>query len=56
MAKIIENSTLRRTIKLNADDVLAIIKQYQTVTHGITNSMIVRDLLENSAFYLPEDI
>ena len=56
MAKIIENSSKRRTIKLSANDIIAIIQQYQTITHGHTEAPIVRDLLENSNFYLPEDV
>ena len=56
MAKIIENSKIRRTIKLSADDVLAVIKHYQTVTRGFKEARIVRLLLNDSEFYLPEDV
>ena len=56
MAKIIENYSKRRTIKLSTNDIITIIQQYQTVTHGHTESTIVRDILENSNFYIPEDI
>lgn len=56
MAKIIENTTIRRTIKLNVDDIINIIKQYQTVTKGCNDTQIVRDILKNSSFYIPEEI
>ncbi len=56
MARIIENSQKRRTIKLSVDDIISIIQQYQTVTHGQKNATIVRDILKNSDFYLPEEV
>ena len=56
MAKIIENSKLRRMIKLSADDVIEVIKHYQTVTRGFKDGQIVRLLLHDAEFYLPEDI
>jgi len=57
MARIIEKEgTARRIIKLSADDIVNIIQQYQTVTKGYTNTYIVRDLLKNCPFYVPEEI
>lgn len=56
MAKIIENSSVRRMVKLSADDVLAVIKHYQTVTRGFKEAQIVRLLLKDAEFYLPEEI
>ncbi len=56
MARIIENKSQRRTIKLSTDDVLWIIQQYQTVTRGHKEVPIVRDLIKNSNFYVPEDV
>lgn len=56
MAKIIENYSKRRTIKLSVDDIISIIQQYQTVTRGYKDAPVVRDILKNSNFYLPEDI
>ena len=55
MAKIIENTSIRRTIKLSADDVIAVIKHYQIVTRGFKEAQIVRLLLNDAEFYLPED-
>lgn len=56
MATIIENNSKRRTIRLSIDDVLSIIQQYQIVTRGHKEAPIVRDLIKNSNFYVPEDI
>lgn len=57
MARIIENnSSKRRTIKLSTDDIISIIQQYQTVTRGHTEAPVVRDIIKNSCFYVPEDI
>ena len=52
MAKIIENNSKRRMIKLNADDIISVIQQYLNVTRGEKNAPIVRDILKNSNFYL----
>ncbi len=57
MAIIIENNYIkRRTIKLRTEDVISIVKQYQTVTRGYSEAPIVRDLVKNSYFYVPEDL
>lgn len=57
MAIIIENNFIkRRTIKLSAEDVISIVKQYQTVTRGHCEAPIVRDIIRNSNFYVPEDV
>lgn len=56
MATIIENNSKRRTIRLSIDDVLSIIQQYQIITRGHKEAPIVRDLIKNSNFYVPEDI
>jgi len=56
MATIIENNTKRRTIKLSVEDVISIIQQYQTVTRGHTEAPVVRDIIKNSNFYVPEDV
>ncbi len=56
MAIIIENNTKRRTIKLSVNDIISIVQQYQTVTRGHSEAPIVRDLIEHSAFYVPEDV
>lgn len=56
MAVIIENSTKRRMIRLSIDDVLSIVQQYQIITRGHKEAPIVRDLIKNAGFYIPEDL
>lgn len=57
MAIIIENNYVkRRTIKLSTDDIISLVKQYQTVTRGHSEEQVVRDLIKNSNFYVPEDV
>ena len=56
MAKIIENGTKRRLIKLSVDDVLNIISQYQTFVKNNRNYDLVRKILSENNFYIPEDL
>lgn len=57
MAKIIENVSGRRMIKLSPDDVFMIIGQYQQQcsSRGLTHEE-ARNLINSESFYLPEDI
>jgi len=55
MAKIIEISKKRRMIKLSSDDIIQVIKHYQMVTKGFKDFQIVRLLLNDSEFYIPEE-
>lgn len=54
MARIIENE--RRIVKLSADDVICIVKEYQRLSSMSCCYEHLRELLENGCFYLPEDI
>ena len=56
MARIIENNSKRRIIKLSTDDVISIIQQYQIIARGHSEALVVRDLINNAGFYVPEDI
>jgi len=56
MAKIIESSSVRRMVKLSSEDVIAVVKHYQHITRGFKEAQIVRLLLNDAEFYLPEDI
>lgn len=56
MARIIENNSKRRIIRLSTDDVISIIQQYQIITRGHSEAPVVRDLIKNAGFYIPEDI
>ncbi len=56
MAKILENEFGRRNIRLNANDIINIVREYQCVTTGCLNYNEIRDKLNNIELYLPEDI
>ena len=53
MARIIEGQ--RRIIKMTTDDVLAIIRQYQQITHNACCYEHLREILDRTDFYIPED-
>ncbi len=53
MARIIEGK--RRLIKMNADDVINIVRHYQEVTYGACCMEHKRELLEKADFFIPED-
>ena len=55
MAQIIENSKGRRSIKLNADDIISIVREYQNITKCETCYFAIRKKLLDTDFYLPED-
>ncbi len=56
MAKIIENSKGRRSIKLSIDDIISIVREYQNITKCETVYSEIRKKLSNADFYLPEEI
>lgn len=56
MAKIIENSKGRRNIRLNTDDVINIVREYQCISNGSSSYQEIREKLGNFVFYLPEDL
>ena len=56
MARIIENNNgNRRIIKMSTDDIISIVNEYQRlVPRGVCYNS-VRDYLENTVIYIPED-
>lgn len=56
MARIIENNLGRRIIKVNTDDILSIIKEYQRVLSLCDSAKETREILDKSNFYLPEEV
>ena len=56
MAKIIENTKGRRTIKLSTDDIINIVREYQNITVNSICYEEIRTRLNNSEIYIPEDI
>ena len=53
MARIIEGK--RRIIKMSTDDVLNIVREYQQITHNACCYEHIRELLNNSEFFIPEE-
>lgn len=56
MAKIIENSKGRRLIRLNTDDIINIVREYQSITFDCSDYEDKRKLLDKFELYLPEDM
>lgn len=56
MAKIIENSKGRRSIRLNTEDIINIVREYQNITKGTHSYNNIRERLDEVELYLPEDI
>ena len=56
MAKIIENRTGRRTIKLNTDEIISIVREYQNNTHKCLSYEEIRSKINKIEIYLPEDM
>lgn len=56
MAKIIENKTGRRSIRLNKEDIIDIVREYQNNTLGSSSYDEIRKKLSNIEIIIPEDI
>ena len=56
MAKIINNPNGRKCIRLSADDVISIVREYQNISSSRSNTEEIRTIIENYNFYLPEEI
>lgn len=55
MAKIIDNENGRRLIQVSSDDVISLVREYQTLTKNTRDYKQVRDILNSNCFYLPEE-
>ena len=56
MAKIIENNSGRRTIRLSTNDIIDVVREYQTITNRCISYEEIRKVISKASFYLPEDI
>lgn len=56
MAIIIENKHGRRNIRLNTNDILEIVREYQNISQGSSSYGEIREKLNKIDFYLPEEI
>ena len=55
MARIIENSTGRRMVKISVDDIISVVREYQRMVKNPKTYEDIRLILSNSCMYLPED-
>ena len=56
MAKIIENKNGRRMVRLNPNDVINIVREYQNWSLGVRDYNELRGKLNEFEIYLPEDL
>lgn len=56
MAVIVENLHGRRMVRVSTDDVISIIREYQSAVCGVASYDRVREILDRKEFFLPEDI
>ena len=54
MAKIIENE--RRIIRLSADDVINIVREYQKLTKNTCCYEHTREILDKNPLFIPEEL
>lgn len=54
MAKVVDGK--RRIIRLSTDDVLNIVRQYQSLTYKSCCYEHTRELLDKMPMYVPEDL
>ncbi len=56
MAYIIENQKGRRMIRLNTNDIIDIVREYQNITCNSCTYNEIREKLNKKELYIPEDI
>ena len=55
MAKILENINGRRLIQVSTDDIIALVREYQTTRCSSNSYEETRKLLDKKYIYIPED-
>lgn len=57
MARIIESTdNSRRVIKMSADDVISIVRDYQRIVPRFSDIETARNYLSDTVIFIPEDI
>lgn len=56
MAEIIENMHGRRLIRVSTDDVISLVKTYQTIFCESESYSQIREKLDKTDLYIPEDL
>ncbi len=55
MAKILENFSGRRTIKVSTNDIVSIVREYQRIAGTEKNYEQIRKLLDKNNLFIVED-
>ena len=56
LSAAIKKKNQRRIIKMSTDDIISIVKEYQKIVPRGIDYCGIRDYLENTVIYIPEDI
>ena len=56
MAEILENQNGRRNIRLNTEDIISIVREYQNKTVGSYTYNEIREKIKDLTIIIPEDI
>ena len=56
MARIIETENKRRIIKMSTDDIISVVKDYQRIVPRFSTEENVRNYLEDTVIFIPEEI
>lgn len=57
MARIIESiDGSRRLIKMSADDVISVVRDYQRIVPRFSDAETARNYLSDTVIFIPEDI
>lgn len=56
MATIVENMHGRRLIKMSTNDIISIVREYQNVTFLSDSYREIRERLNKTEIYIPEDV
>ena len=57
MARIIESSfNSRRIIKMSADDIISIVKDYQRIVPRFSTENEARNYLSDTVIFIPEEV
>ena len=57
MARLIESQNAgRRLIKMSVDDIISIVREYQTIVPRYSNIEDARNYLSDKVIFVPEDI
>lgn len=56
MARIIENETGRRMVKMSVDDIICVVREYQRIVKNPQTYEGIRFVLSQAMMYLPEEV